>query len=69
MTNGYQVTDTREISSMTQAGSERIFNRVWIQTDRGSTGHVDVDPGDWNPPALKIILEAKAKDLDLAFGL
>lgn len=66
---GYKVTDTREISGMTQAGGEHKFNRVWIQTTRGATGHVDVEPGDWNPPALKIILEAKAKDLDLAFNI
>lgn len=66
---GYKVTDTREISSMTQAGGEHVFNRVWIQTVRGATGYVDVEPGDWNKPALEIILDAKAKDLDLAFEI
>lgn len=67
--NGYKVTDSREISSMTQAGGEHNFTRVWIQTDKGATGHVDVEPEDWNPDALKKILMEKAASLDLAFGL
>ena len=67
--SGYKVTDSREISGMTQAGGEHNFTRVWIQTDNGSTGHVDVEPADWNSDALKKILTEKAESLDLAFGL
>lgn len=69
MTNGYQVTDTRQISSMTQAGGEHKFTRVWIQTIKGSTGSVDVEPEDWNKERLTEILEEKASELDLAFDL
>lgn len=67
--NGYKVTDSREISGMTQAGGEHNFTRVWIQTDKGATGHVDVEPEDWNTEVLKEILTAKAERLDLAFEL
>jgi len=66
---GYKVTDSREINGMTQAGGEHKFTRVWIRTDKGSTGHVDVEPENWNTDALKEILTEKAESLDLAFGL
>lgn len=66
---GYKVTDSRELSGMTQAGGEHKFHRVWLQTDKGSTGHVDVEIADWTKEKLAPILEAKAKELDLAFDL
>jgi len=66
---GYKVTDTREISRMTQAGSEVKLYRVWLVTDDGATGHVDVKQDDWNANALKSILDAKADELDLAFAV
>ena len=66
---GYKVTDSRELSGMTQAGGEHKYYRVWLQTDKGSTGHVDVEVSDWNKEKLASILEEKAKVLDLAFTL
>ena len=66
---GYKVTDSRELSGMTQAGGEHKYYRVWLQTDKGSTGHVDVELEDWSKAKLVPILEAKAKELDLAFDL
>jgi len=65
----YKVTDTREISTMTQAGTEVKVYRVWLATSRGSTGVVDVPVDKWNPDDLPPILEEKAAQLDLAFDL
>ncbi len=65
----YTVTDSRQLSSMTQAGGERKFYRVWITTARGATGSVDVPVAQWNKDTLSEILTAKAAELDLAFSL
>jgi len=54
---------------MTQAGGEHKYYRVWLFTDRGATGHVDVEIEDWNKDALSAILDAKAVQLDLPFNL
>lgn len=67
--SGYKVVDSREMSTMTQTGTERKFYRVWIQTDRGSTGHIDVPLSDWSEATLPGIMQAKADELDLAFRL
>lgn len=64
---GYKVTDTREMSKMSQAGSVVQTYRVWLVTDMGSSGTVDVSLDKWNKEDLAKILEAKAADLDLAF--
>lgn len=66
---GFKVTDTQEISQMTRAGSEIKVNRVWIVTDRGSSGYVDVPLDKWNANDLPGILKTKADELDLAFSL
>lgn len=67
--NGFKVTDSRELSGMTPAGGERTYYRVWIRTERGATGHVDVEQADWNTDTLPGILQEKADQLDLAFML
>lgn len=54
---------------MTPAGGERTYYRVWIRTERGATGHVDVEQADWNTDTLPGILQEKADQLDLAFML
>lgn len=66
---GYKVTDTQQIKTMTQAGGTATFYRVWIVTDRGSTGQVDVPLDNWTEGDLKTILGAEAARLDLAFNL
>ncbi len=63
----YRVTDTKETTTMTQAGSTVTLYRVWLVTDLGSTGTVDVSKDDWKAEKLGAILEAKAEELDLAF--
>jgi len=54
---------------MTPAGSTVQTYRVWLVTDHGSTGTVDVPLDKWNSEDLPAILEAKAKELDLAFAV
>lgn len=65
----YKVTDTREMSTMTPAGSVQRVYRVWLVTGNGSSGTVDVSPDKWNSEDLTEILEAKAAELDLAFAI
>jgi len=65
----YQVTDTREIVSMSPAGSQLATYRVWLVTDRGATGTVDVPREKWNAADLRAVLDEKAQQLDLAFSL
>jgi len=66
---GYKVTDTREMSRMTPAGSVVQTYRVWLVTDNGSTGTVDVPKDKWNKEDLPGILETRAAELDLAFAV
>lgn len=65
----YTVTDTREVSMLTQAGSERKVYRVWLLTGEGATGSVDIPEKDWNAERVPEILGEKADSLDLAFAL
>ena len=65
----YTVTDTRQMSKMSQAGSVVQTYRVWLVTNNGSTGTVDVPLDKWNSADLTAILEAKAEELDLAFHI
>ncbi len=65
----YKVTDTREIKSMTPAGSTRVSYRVWLETEKGATGSVDVPEDKWNAGDLRALLDEKATNLDLAFSL
>jgi len=66
---GYKVTDTREVATMTQTGTERKFYRVWLITDEGATGSVDISEKEWTSEAVPGILAEKADKLDLAFSL
>lgn len=65
----YIVTDTKEVQTITPAGSRKKMFRVWLKTERGATGSVDVEMADWTAEKLRPILEAKAANLDLAFVL
>lgn len=65
----YRVTDTRENQTLTQAGNSVTSYRVWIVTDQGATGTVDVAKKDWNETKLPAILEKRAEELDLAFAV
>lgn len=65
----YEVTDTREVSAMSPAGNRKVSYRVWITTDKGASGSVDVPADEWEAGALRAILDEKAEQLDLAFHL
>jgi hypothetical protein len=65
----YKVTDTRELQTLTQAGNSVTVYRVWLVTDRGATGTVDVAKKDWTDAKLRPILDARAEELDLAFSV
>jgi len=65
----YIVQDTREIVNMTPGGGTRRLYRVWIQTELGATGSIDVPADKWNAQDLPGILEEKATELDLAFAI
>lgn len=65
----YTVTDTRQVQTLTPAGTMREVYRVWLVTSKGGSGSVDVAPDDWNAEKLPGILTAFADKLDLAFGV
>lgn len=64
---GYTVTDTQEKQTITPAGTPRKVYQVWIVTDNGASGMLEVNPADWKTEKLKEIFAAKAAELDLAF--
>lgn len=69
MAKPFAITDSRQIDTLTPAGTTQTVYRVWLTTARGSSGTVDVSKADWNPDALAKILLEKANELDLAFML
>ena len=69
MDSKYKVIESRQVQKLGPTGSAISQYRVWIQTERGSTGAADVDAADWTADKLKEILGNFASDLDLAFTL
>ena len=65
----YKVIESRQVQKLGPTGAAISQYRVWIQTERGSTGAADVDAADWTAEKLKGILGKFADDLDLAFTL
>jgi len=63
----YKVTDTREISTMTPGGTRQTLYRVWLVTERGASGTVDVPAAKWEAGKLREVLDQKAAELNLAF--
>ena len=66
---GFKVTDTQRVTTMTPAGNTAQYYRVWLTTDRGASGQVDVPVDAWNETDLPPILRTVAAKLDLAFNL
>ena len=69
MNTKYKVIESRQIQKLGPTGASVSQYRVWIQTERGSTGAADIDAADWTAEKLKPILERFAADLDLAFSI
>ena len=65
----YTVIESRQIAKLGPTGNSVSEYRVWIQTERGSTGSIDVSAADWKADKLKELLTDFATDLDLAFNL
>jgi len=66
---GFKVTDTQRITTMTPAGNQAQYYRVWLTTDRGASGQVDVPVDLWTEVDLPPFLKEQAALLDLAFNL
>ena len=66
---GYKVTDTQRITTMTPAGGTVQSYRVWLVTDRGATGQVNVPLDQWNEKDLPGVLAEQAALLELAFNV
>jgi len=66
---GFKVTDTQRITTMTPAGNSATYYRVWLMTDHGASGQVDVPIEMWNEKDLPGYLREQAALLDLAFNL
>jgi hypothetical protein len=64
---GYTITDSREMDTLTPAGNSVKMTRVFLTTDRGASGTVDVSKKDWTKAKLELILAEKSAELDLAF--
>ena len=69
MNTKYKVLESRQIQKLGPTGASVSQYRVWIQTERGSTGAADIDAADWTADKLKPILDRFATDLDLAFSI
>ena len=69
MAKGYTVTGTTQREKLGQDGKIRQVYIVYLETDLGVTGEVEVNKADWTEEKLSGILEKAANDLDLAFRL
>jgi len=65
----YKVLETRQIQQLSPTGASLSSYRVWVQTGKGATGSVDVDPENWTADKLKPLLNEFAETLDLAFTI
>jgi len=65
----YEVADTKQVQTLKGSGKPKTMFRVWIETERGATGILDVLPSQWNAQDLPALLQAKADQLDLAFDI
>ena len=63
----YRVTDSQKIQSITPAGNPYSFYRVWVVTDRGASGYIDIPSEQWKKEELHQVLQEFADELDLAF--
>ena len=69
MAKGYTVTGTTQREKLGQDNRIQQVYIVYLETDLGVTGDVEVAKADWTEEKLPGILEKAANDLDLAFRL
>lgn len=66
----YEVNSSKQVPYLAPgADGPSTRYRVYITTNKGASGWVDVRPEDWTTERLQEILSDKADELDLPFGL
>lgn len=63
----YEVTDTRKIDHLSQAGRALTSYQISVTTNRGATGTVTIKEADYKKEKLPGILQDFADLLDLAW--
>ena len=66
---GYEITDTRQADKMTPGGAIQTVYQVWITTDNGTTGMLEVPESKWNNEDLPALLAEKERELDLPYTI
>ena len=66
---GIKVTGSQEQVRMGPNAQTIRIHVVWVETDSGATGQLEVPAAQWNPDDLAKLLEAKRNELDLAFTI
>lgn len=67
--DGIKVTASQKQTRMGPTGQTFDVYEVWVQTEQGATGRIEVPASKWNKADLEVILSKTKDDLDLAFGL
>jgi len=65
----YEVTHTDERQSFGPNNQPKMVYVVYITTDRGVSGTLEVSKADWDTEKLRELLQARADELDLALTL
>ena len=65
----YTVTATEQQERFGANGKPKTIYVVYLTTDRGVSGSLEVSKADWNAETLPGLLQAKADELDLAMVL
>lgn len=63
----FKVVASQKQDRLGPTGGRRVIYVVWLETERGSTGSIEIDSDDFHSDRLKILLEAEAADLDRPF--
>lgn len=69
MANGFEVLSVDKQDRLSPNGRVSIVYRVWIETDKGANGAVELTEVQYKSDDLKSILAQEAADLDRAFDL
>jgi hypothetical protein len=65
----YEVTGTDERQTYGPNNKPKTVYIVYLTTDRGVSGTLEVSKADWNAETLPGLLQDKADELDLALTL
>lgn len=65
----FRVESASKQERMRPDGGRKTVYVVWLETDRGATGSVEVSPEVWDGDNLREFLTAEAAKLDKAFSV